>query len=157
MGENRRSRGRKAQNCNRKMKYKGVEILPKPWWTFLYMRRADAFTTLDKIYLSQEKYKELLKNNLSVDLEATLEHEITHIKRFRKVGIWKSEIIYWLDKEFRYNEELAAIENQMRILKKNNRKYHFDKVSKYLSSFGYLWCTDYKTAKEDLKKIWNKT
>lgn len=138
-----------------KLKYKGFKVHKKPWWTFLYMRRAKAFTTLDKIYIDKKLFNELENNKLTCNSESALAHEITHIKRFRKHGVIKSELIYWVNKKFRYNEELAAIEEEMKIYKKYNKNYYFEKASKGLSGFIYLWCTDYKTAKKDLKEIWD--
>lgn len=137
------------------MKYKDIEIRKKPWWTFLYMRRASAFTTLDKIYVNKKIFKQIKNNDLSVKNKAILEHEITHIKRFRKFGLWEVEIRYWLDKNFRYEEEIAAIENQMKVIKKHGKKYDFEKTAKSLSGFGYLWCVNYNKALKDLKNIWN--
>lgn len=137
------------------MKYKGIEILPKPWWMYIYLPRARGATGFGKIYFKKYIYDEIANNKMSPITRSLLEHEVTHIKRFEKIGQRKIEVLYWLDKNLRYKEELAAIRSETKVLKRHKQKFDFKQRIKALSGFGYLWCTDYKTAKRDLKNIWN--
>lgn len=110
------------------------------------------FAFLDKVYLRKDIYEDLLSHKPSPQSVGYLIHEQTHRKRIGKSMF----ITYWLNPNLRFQEELAADKERFRYLKKHNVKFDFDKRAKDLSGISYLWCTSYKNAVEELKKVWKQ-
>lgn len=105
-----------------------------------------------KIYLPEKLFDSYRSENPSPEAQAMIVHELTHIQRLgTSVAIY---LKYWSDGKFRFQEELAAIRNEMGVLKKHQRNFDIDKRAKMLSGIGYLWCTSYEIAKNRLEQIW---
>ncbi|TSC88445.1 MAG: Uncharacterized protein G01um101416_113 [Microgenomates group bacterium Gr01-1014_16] len=119
----------------------------------LNLFRGSAF--LGKIYLRRDIYQDFQNPNPKPITISLLEHEITHIKRSSSYGNIKYPLNYWCSNTFRLNEELAAIKAEMKVRKIHGEKFEIEKRAKYLSSYYYLWCIKFNTAKKELTKIWN--
>ncbi len=131
---------------------KNVKLLP----FYLRFIRYRGLSFYPWIFLRKDIYKDLLSespSNLSI---ATLIHEQTHIKRMKKIGLTRFAIKYWIDKDFRFQEELAAVKESMEYLKKRGEVFNIEKTAKALSSYQYLWCTSYQKALQELNKVWTK-
>jgi predicted nucleic acid-binding Zn-ribbon protein len=108
----------------------------------------------NRIFLRARQYRDYISGDPEPETIAVLEHEYTHFKRNgSNIRIW---IKYWTNREFRFQEELAAIRQQMKILKQNKREFDTGKRARALSGIGYLWCTNYETAKKRLDKMWEE-
>lgn len=70
---------------------------------------------------------------------ALLLHKETHRKRQKQIGLFVFGFKYLFDPKFRFREELIAVKEGMKYLKKNNIPFNFDKNAKFLSSYIYLW------------------
>jgi hypothetical protein len=129
------------------MKYKDLPVYRVP-------KFIAPFYFNGRIFLRTKQYRNYFSGDPEPETIALLEHEYTHFKRNgSNMCIW---IKYWTNREFRFQEELAAIRQQMKILKQNRRVFDTGKRAKMLSGFGYLWCTNYETAKQRLDKMWEE-
>jgi len=90
-------------------------------------------------------------------LIATLEHERKHIERQQEIGLFKFGFKYFFSPKFRFQEELVAIRESMKHLKRNKLNFDIDRGAKFLSSWLYLWMISYDEAKEKLEKAWKET
>lgn len=108
------------------------------------------------ILLPKTVYEALLEERPDPRLVALLIHEETHRNRQKKMGWFKFGIKYIFDKRFRFNEELLAVKEGMKYLKKNNIAFDFEKNAKHLSGWLYLWPVSKNYAKEELERIWNE-
>lgn len=124
----------------------------------LPVHRVPEFTApiifIGRIFLRTKQYRDYISGDPKPETIAVLEHEYTHFKRNgSNMRIW---IKYWTNREFRFQEELVAIRQEMKTLKQNRRVFDTGKRARMLSGFGYLWCTNYETAKQRLDKIWEE-
>jgi len=72
------------------------------------------------------------------------------------MGILKFGFQYLFNSKFRFQEELLAVKEAMKYLKKRKIPFDFDKSAKFLSSYVYLWPVSKKYAKKELKKVWEE-
>src|SRR5258708_6771651 len=112
------------------------------------------FAFFGNIYLRDSLWKDYLTGDPSPRTLSILAHERTHIKRLG--NNIKLQVKYWSDPGFRLQEELAAIHEEMKVLKTHNEKFTIDERARDLSSVAYLWCTDYETAKSKLENVWKE-
>lgn len=108
------------------------------------------------IFMPQAIYKDLKSQNPNLRHIALLIHEETHRKRQKAMGFIKFGFQYLFNSKFRFEEELIAVKEAMKYLKKNKIQFEFDKNAKFLSSFVYLWPVSKNYAKKELRKIWNE-
>ena len=108
------------------------------------------------IFLPEKIFKDLKGANPNPRNKALLRHEETHRKRQVRQGIFKFWIKYLLNPKFRFNEELMADIEYMKVIKNNNLKFNIEKRAKQLSGHLYLWSTNYKKAKNKLEEAWNR-
>lgn len=128
---------------------KYIKIKPRIW-TYIPWLSGSANTIYPYIYLPAEIYTDLENDQPKINSLATLAHEETHLQRQKEVGITKYAFLYTLNKNFRFEEELIAIKEQMKILKNN---FDIEERAKRLSSYEYLWCASFQKALERLKII----
>ena len=108
------------------------------------------------IFIPLNIYNDLKSKKPNPKHIALLIHEETHRKRQKKIGFIKFGIKYIFDSKFRFNEELLAVKEGMKYLKKNKIPFNFDKNAKFLSSYVYLWPVSKKYAEKELEKVWNE-
>lgn len=85
---------------------------------------------------------------------ALLIHEETHRKRQHEIGFWTFSYKYIFNSTFRFQEELLAIKESMKYLKKQHMPYDFNKNAQFLASYIYLWPVTKEYAEKELKKVW---
>jgi hypothetical protein len=110
------------------------------------------FAAFGHIYVREEFWNDLHSKKPSASSLSILAHEQTHIKRMGSKLM--PYIIYWLNRKYRFQEELAAITEEMRVLKKHGEKFGIEKRAKNLSGAPYLWCTRYQIALKEMQSIW---
>ncbi len=108
------------------------------------------------IFIPTKIYIDLKSENPNPKHIALLIHEETHRKRQKQIGFLKFGMKYLFNSNFRFQEELIAVKEAMKYLKKNKIKFDFDKNSKFLSSYVYLWPVSKKYAEKELKRVWNE-
>ncbi len=123
------------------------------WWFIPLLSKYTANAIYPNIYLPEEVYINLESDNPKPRYVGTLIHEQSHIKRQKEVGWLKWGMRYVFSSSFRYQEELAAIKEQVNYLRKQGVEYDVEKSARYLSGPLYLWCVSYEKAKEDLGSI----
>ena len=64
---------------------------------------------------------------------------------------------YLFSSKFRFSEELIAVKEAMKYLKKNHLSFNFDKKARTLSSYLYLWPVPKDYAEKELKRVWDET
>lgn len=72
------------------------------------------------------------------------------------MGFMKFGVRYIFNSGFRFEEELLAVKEAMKYLKKRKIPFDFDKSAKFLSSYVYLWPVSKKFAETELKKVWDE-
>jgi len=133
-------------------------VKKKSWlWNLTPVRNFAGHAIYPNIYLSKKVYKNLTSTKPKHEYVGVLIHEQTHIKREKEQGWLIFGIKYIFLQNFRFNEEFVAIKEQMKYLKKHKAKFDTDKTAHYLSSYFYLWCCQYETAKKQLDEAWKKS
>lgn len=113
------------------------------------------FAFLGRIYLRNVLWEDYLTGDPGPRTLSIIAHEQAHIDRMG--GDIRNNFKYWINPELRFQEELAAIREEMKTLKKyGENEFKIDERSRNLSSIWYWWCTDYQTAKRTLEDIWNE-
>lgn len=108
------------------------------------------------ILLPDNIYQDLKLENPNPKHLALLIHEETHRKRQKEMGYLKFAFKYLFNSNFRFQEELLAVKEAMRYLKKNHVPFDFDKNAKFLSSYVYLWPVSKEYAEKELQKVWDE-
>ncbi len=109
------------------------------------------FAFLKWLFLREDVYKNLISSKPSPESMGVLIHEQEHRKRI--TSLWSS-FRYWLNPDFRFQEELAADRARFVYLKRHKVKFDFEKRAKGLSSWLYLWMMPYARARRELDKAW---
>lgn len=112
------------------------------------------FAFFGKIYLRDSLWKDYQSGDPNPRTLSIIAHEQTHIKRLGNDA--KMHLKFWCDPDFRFQEELAAIQEEMKVLKTSNEKFKIEDRARDLSSVAYLWCTNYETAKNKLENMWEE-
>lgn len=108
------------------------------------------------IFLPREIYQNLQSENPDIKHVALLIHEQTHYNRQQKIGIVKFGVQYLFSPTFRFNEELIAVQEAMRYLKRQGQVFDIDMKAKHLSSWLYLWPVSKTYAREQLQRLWEE-
>jgi len=108
------------------------------------------------IFLPKGVYENLKFPSPNPPYVALLIHEQKHYERQRKIGWLLFGLKYLFSAKFRFNEELIAVKEAMKYLKKNNISFDFDRKAKTLSSYLYLWPVSKNYAEKELRKIWDE-
>jgi len=137
------------------IKYKGVEIkeMPRLLWFIFNPQKRNGMVYKSHLYVSPKIFRDLKTKKPDLFHYGILEHEITHLKRKERFGKWYN-LKFWLFREFRLQEELAADKAMMLYLKKRELNFPIEKRAKKLSSALYLWMISYEEAKCELAKMW---
>lgn len=106
------------------------------------------------ILVPDQIYRDLQTDNPHPKNIALLIHEETHRKRQNEMGFWTFSYKYVFNSTFRFQEELLAIKESMKYLKKQHIAYDFRKNAKFLASYIYLWPVSKEYAEKELKKAW---
>ena len=140
------------------MEYKGITVKKKPKiWEFIpWLSSYTAQAIYPNIFVSKEVYEDLSRSKPNHKFVAVLEHEKKHIERQKELGFIKFGVGYLFSPKFRFQEELLAIKEGMKYLKKNKLTFDTERSAKYLSSWLYLWMVSYDEAKKELDRIWRE-
>ena len=140
------------------MEYKGIVVKKKPKnWDFIpWLSSYTAQAIYPNIFVSKEVYEDLSRSKPNHKFVAVLEHEKKHIERQKELGFIKFGVGYLFSPKFRFQEELLAIKEGMKYLKKNKLTFDTERSAKYLSSWLYLWMVSYDEAKKELDRIWHE-
>lgn len=104
------------------------------------------------IFIPDPIYRDLKTDQPNPKHIALLIHEETHRRRQKEIGILKFAYQYLFNSKFRFQEELSAVKEAMKYLKKNQIAFDFNKNAKFFSSYVYLWPVSKEYAKIELKK-----
>ena len=135
-----------------------------PWYVISKGLVFDSFPILGKataqsigpfIFMPVGIYKNLRSQQPDPRHVALLIHEETHRKRQKEVGFIKFSLQYIFNPKFRFTEELLAVKEAMKYLKKNKIPFDFESKAKFMSSYVYLWPVSKDYAKNELKKVWD--
>lgn len=128
---------------------KYVDFLP-------VLGKSTAHTIFPFIFLPDKIFNDLRKSNPNPYNEALLKHEETHRRRQIQQGVFKFWAKYLLSSKFRFNEELMADKEYMKVIRMNNLEFNIQKRARQLSGPLYFWATSYIDAKEKLEEVWKK-
>lgn len=134
---------------------KNVKVKAFPWTVFPLLSKYTAHAIYPNVYIPHHMYTNLAGPNPNPEYVSVLIHEQTHIKRQKAMGWFIWGFRYCTSSKFRFTEELAAITTSMEYLKKKGIAWNTARSAHFLSSYLYLWCTDYQTAKKKLDDAWN--
>ncbi len=112
---------------------------------------------VNQIFLREDIYDDLQKDNPIPENVGILLHEQEHIKRIKMHGWLKFGLMYLFSGRFRFEEELAANKPRMKYLKSVGAEYDIDHSAKALSDPFYLWCVKEDVARERLRDMWNQS
>jgi hypothetical protein len=137
------------------MKSPMVKRAPEYWRHLLYFSKVRGLLFLKTIYLRADIYDDLYSADPKPHSIGILIHEQTHFNRMQQQGMLKFGMKYVFSAGGRFEEELAAIFEQMKYLKKNGEKYDIERGAGALSSWYYLWSAPYDIAYGRLSEQWN--
>ncbi len=100
------------------------------------------------IFLPRAIYNNLQSPHPNQQYVALLIHEEIHRKRQKEIGWVIFNIKYLTSPKFRFNEELLAIKEAIKYLKKHSIPFDFEKNAQSLSGWLYFW----PISKYDAKK-----
>jgi K+/H+ antiporter YhaU regulatory subunit KhtT len=126
------------------------------YWKYVpYLGKVRGLLFLNRIYLRSDIYDDVHSSSPSVMNISVLVHEQTHYERMQKQGMLRFGIKYLFSSKARFEEELAAIVEQMKYLKSKGEQYDIERTAKALASVYYLWCTSYQSAVQRLTVEWD--
>lgn len=126
------------------------------WWMFVPFMGKIAATFYPYIYLPKSMLENLNSENPEIWNLSVLIHEEVHLKRQKEYGLYKWCIKYFLNKNFRLEEELIAIEEQMIYLHNKKQTYPIEYKVKQFNNSTYLWLTTKDKARKTLEVLWDK-
>ncbi len=137
----------------------GPNIRPIPrFWSFIpYLHKDMASSIYPNIYLTKAEYEEYKNNKMSILTKSVIVHEENHIKNWQEIGYLKFPYLYLSNKNFKLEEELRAIKEQMIFLKVNNTNYDIDRKAKQFSGQEYGNLMTYEEAYKILEDLWIQT
>lgn len=107
-----------------------------------------------RIFMVGHVYDRLIKGNYDPYDKAHFDHEMTHIERQKEAGVWLWYSMYLVSPEFRYNEELIAIQQEWSTLHSLKQIPNIAYKATSLSGPLYLWQVSFEKARADLEKLW---
>lgn len=131
-----------------------VKVKSFPWTILPLFSTYTAHAIYPTIYIPKNIHEDLLSKSPNPKNVSILIHEQTHIKRQKQIGWFLWGLKYCFSGKFRFEEELAAVRESMKYLKKRNIEWDTARSAKFLSSYLYLWCTSYREAKRKLDEAW---
>lgn len=133
-------------------------IKPKPPF-FKYIPMLNKYTANSLypiIFMPKDVYEDLKSSNPDPRHIALLMHEETHRKRQKQIGWFRFGVKYLFNPGFRFNEELLAVKEAMRYLKKHKIPFDFERKAQVLSGGLYLWPVSKYYAKKELEQVWDE-
>jgi hypothetical protein len=133
-----------------------VKLIPW-WWCFVPFLGTELATTIHtSIYFPKKLYEEIHSGIVSSETESIYLHELVHVERQKQYGSLMWNLSYIFNSSFRLQEELVAIEKQMKFLLQHKRIYDITKKAKQFSSSDYLWALSFADSKKVLEALWQK-
>ena len=115
-----------------------------------------AFAIAPFIFLPVGHYYHYARGTMSLEEQSVLVHEQVHIDRERAQGIIDYGWQYYYDAEFRLNEELLAIAEQMKFLKARGGTYNIERKAEHFAGAIYGHMLPYNDALERLQVLWDE-
>lgn len=107
------------------------------------------------IFLSKKKYENYQSGFPRYGTSATIAHESVHIEHQQQLGLFRFFIYYFFSDEFCLQEEMDAIEQEMKIWKFFEQQFDIQGRARELSTVWiYHHCVSYVEAKELLDALW---
>lgn len=136
--------------------FNNIKVKGFPWTILPLFSTYTAHAIYPNVYVPKDIYANLLSGNPDPKNISILIHEQTHIKRQKQMGWFIWGLKYCLSGKFRFEEELAAIKESMKYLKKKNITCDTERSVRFLSGYLYLWCVSYEEAKRKLDDAWKE-
>ena len=131
-----------------------VHLTPRYFSLIPFLSTTMACTIFGKIYFPLDQYNDLVSDNPSNLVKSVYIHELVHVTRQNEQGSLLWNIKYLCNKKFRLQEELAAIQEQMKFLKSVNEVYDIERKAKQFAGSDYLWVCSYQEGKSILQNLW---
>jgi len=133
-------------------------VKPKPgYFKFIpVLSNYTANSIYPRIFIPQDIYEDLVRPKPDQRHIALLVHEEAHFQRQKAMGWLLFGTKYLFSSKFRFNEELLAVKEAMKYLKRNKNYFTFDRSSKNLSSHLYLWPVSKRYDEKELRKLWDE-
>ena len=99
--------------------------------------------------------------NPFIRARSILAHEQVHIDRGRRFGVFKHSALYYGDRRYRLDEEIAAYQAEMRVVKESGliidfNPTHYTGIARALAGPIYLWAAPtINSAMDRLKQAWD--
>ncbi len=133
-----------------------VKPYPKIWKLLPFVKEFGGNSIYPTIYLREDFYRDLLRDNPHLRSIALLKHEESHRKRQQEIGLLRFLLKNYFSRSARLEEELTAYQVSMQIWKKHGLEFPIEYLAKNLSGWMYLWATSYKNARKKLEKMWEE-
>lgn len=137
------------------MENKHIKKIPYFWRYLPFLHVKMASTIYPNIYFPENEYLDLNSSNPSFWIQSVLIHEKVHLEVQKEIGLAKFGFFYLISKKFRLEQELLAIEKQMKFLKEKSAAYDVDRKAKQFSGKEYMYLMDFSKAQDTLTKLWN--
>ncbi len=121
-----------------------IKKIPR-WANIVFFKGPKGFALGDTVYLSDHYHNQFIASKPSLETEALIAHESEHLERLRKFGRF-SLVKYFLSRNFRLQEEIAATKAEMAVLKKGGQVFDYVGRASSWSSINYLFMVSYEEA-----------
>ena len=108
------------------------------------------------IFLPPGMYSRYARGEATIDDQAVMLHERTHIAREWAMNPLVFGVRYLRDKKFRLREELAAIREEMQFRRAHGSVYDIERKARHFSSALYGYLLPYEDAVRVLTELWTE-
>lgn len=91
---------------------------------------------------------------MSIADQGVLIHEQTHFTRQYASGLFSFGWRYFFNKQFRLQEELVAIKEQMKHLKQHGEVYDIERMARFFASPTYGYVLPHDESVSILTRLW---
>ncbi len=126
-----------------------IELLP-------WIGRGTSTAIYPYVFLSRKVYEDIVSANPDPYSVSSLLHEQEHLERARKYGVLMWYASYLFNKDFRFKEELAALEPQLRYVKSQGLTFNLERKARSLSGWLYFRPVSFDKALVEVQGLWHR-
>lgn len=115
-----------------------------------------AFAVWPFIFLPLAHFLRFVRGTMTILDHSVLVHERVHLERERQMGVFRFGYKYFFNPTFRLEEELVAIEVQMRFLFAHGEVYDCERKAGQFAGSAYRKVLPYEEALERLQGLWRR-
>lgn len=135
-----------------------IKVIEYPtWFNYLPLVHTHMASSIHKtVYFPKDQFVDLTSSKPSVLVLSVLVHELVHVRRSLELGFTVFGLSYLFSKKFCLQEELSAIEEQMKFLFAHNEVYNIERKARHFAGSEYRNVLSLEEGRGVLEKLWEK-